>query len=86
VFGGTDITIIGATVDSEDSLASVDADSDIILISREAYFRGLDQRFERPERIRPWTYELDPSGLELLRRTIEHLTSAGRGGQVARSA
>jgi hypothetical protein len=31
----------------------------------------------RPDRIREWTYEFDPSGLELLRRAIEHV-QAGR--------
>ena len=28
----------------------------------------LDKRFERPERIRQWSYEFDPSGLEFLPR------------------
>jgi hypothetical protein len=41
-------------------------------MSREALAAGLDRRFSRPERIRRWTYEFDPSGLELLRRAIEH--------------
>ena len=29
----------------------------------------------RPERVRPWTYEFDPAGLELLRRAIEHVAA-----------
>ena len=37
---------------------------------------GLDQTFSRPERIRPWTYDFDPSGLELLRRAIEHVAAS----------
>ena len=44
----------------------------MILMSREALAAGLDKRFDRPERHAPWTYEFDPSGLELLRRAIEH--------------
>ena len=34
---------------------------------------GLDDRFSRPDRVRAWKYEFDPSGLELLRRAIEHV-------------
>jgi len=79
IFGATGVSIIGGTVDSDESIAQVNAESDIILISREAHVRGLEERFDRPERIRPWTYELDPSGLELLRRTIDHIASATRG-------
>ena len=41
-------------------------------MSREALAAGLDRTFSRPDRIRPWTYDFDPSGLELLRRAIEH--------------
>jgi len=48
--------------------------ADIILLSREALAAGLERTFSRPERIRPWTYDFDPSGLELLRRAIEHVT------------
>ena len=41
---------------------------------------GSTATFSRPERIRPWTYDFDPSGLELLRRAIEHVAEpAGRG-------
>ena len=39
---------------------------------------GLDGAFSRPERIRPWTYDFDPSGLELLRRAIEHVAATRR--------
>ena len=42
--------------------------------------RGAGGRPRRPlsrtERIRPWTYDFDPSGLELLRRAIEHVAAA----------
>ena len=45
-------------------------------MSREAMAAGLEGRLSRPERIRAWGYEFDPSGLELLRRAIEHVASA----------
>ena len=45
-------------------------------MSREALAAGLEASFSRPDRIRPWTYDFDPSGLELLRRAIEHVASA----------
>ena len=54
------------------SIAQVDRTADLILLSREALALGLDERFYRPERVREWLYEFDPSGLELLRRAIEH--------------
>jgi hypothetical protein len=28
-----------------------------------------------PDRIRPWSYEFDPAGLELLRRAIDHVAA-----------
>jgi hypothetical protein len=30
------------------------------------------------DRIRQWSYEFDPSGLELLRRSVEHVASTRR--------
>jgi hypothetical protein len=50
----------------------------VILLSREAIANGLDQRFERSERVRRWSYEFDPAGLELLRRSIEHVMISRR--------
>ncbi len=70
--GTTGIDLVTATPDSAGDLELVDRTSDVILMSREALKLGLDKRLDRPERIRPWTYEFDPSGLELLRRAIEH--------------
>jgi DNA-binding transcriptional regulator YhcF (GntR family) len=71
--GAEGITVVSATIDGDDdALEVVDRTADIILMSREALAAGLDRRFSRPERIRRWTYEFDPSGLELLRRAIEH--------------
>jgi DNA-binding transcriptional regulator YhcF (GntR family) len=69
--GTTGVGLITAAYGSEADLARVDRTADLILLSREALALGIDDRFGRPERVREWTYEFDPSGLELLRRAIE---------------
>jgi DNA-binding transcriptional regulator YhcF (GntR family) len=74
--GAEGIRVVSATIDADDDLTLVDRTADIILMSREALAVGLDKKMSRPERIRPWTYEFDPSGLELLRRAIEHVAAA----------
>jgi hypothetical protein len=74
VFSGTTgVSIVTASLEADDEagMAEVDARADLILLSREALDRGMDSRFSRPDRIREWVYEFDPSGLELLRRAIE---------------
>jgi hypothetical protein len=70
--GTTGIELVTATTEGGEDLELVDRTADLILVSREALKLGLDTRFDRPERLRPWTYEFDPSGLELLRRAVEH--------------
>ena len=70
--GATGIEIVTALTTEPDALEQVDATADLILMSREALAAGLDRALSRPERVRSWTYEFDPSGLELLRRAIEH--------------
>ncbi|MEX2010651.1 MAG: GntR family transcriptional regulator [Chloroflexota bacterium] len=74
--GAEGIKVVSATIEADDDLELVDRTADIILMSREALAAGLERRFSRPERIRPWTYEFDPAGLELLRRAIEHAVAA----------
>lgn len=74
--GAQGIQVVSATIDADDDLAVVDRTADIILMSREALAVGLDKKMSRQDRIRPWTYEFDPSGLELLRRAIEHSVAA----------
>ena len=74
--GSSGVEIVAALIGETDDLAEVDRTADVILMSREALAAGLDRRFSRPERIRPWTYDFDPSGLELLRRAIEHVAAA----------
>ncbi len=74
--GTSDVRIISAVAHTEEELALVDRDADLVLLSREAMALGLDTRFERPDRVREWTYEFDPAGLELLRRAIERVVAA----------
>ena len=71
--GATGVEIIAAVIDSKPDLERIDEVATLILLSREALALGLDDRFSRPERVRAWMYEFDPSGLELLRRAIEHV-------------
>ncbi|HET7031103.1 MAG TPA: GntR family transcriptional regulator [Candidatus Limnocylindrales bacterium] len=72
ISGSTGIELLSATMDAERDLDLIDRTADVILLSREAIATGLAGRFDRPERVRQWSYEFDPSGLELLRRSIEH--------------
>jgi DNA-binding transcriptional regulator YhcF (GntR family) len=73
ISGTTGVSIVLASLEADDEteMNEIDGRADLILLSREAIDRGLDARFARPERIREWVYEFDPSGLELLRRAIE---------------
>ena len=71
--GTSGVEIVQATTGAADNIEVIDRTAEIILMSRDALASGLEARFSRPERIRPWTYEFDPSGLELLRRAIENI-------------
>ena len=73
--GATGVEIVAGLTDDPDALDQVDQAADLILVSRDALNAGLERRFSRPERIRPWTYEFDPSGLELLRRAVEYVVA-----------
>ena len=75
IAGNRGVEIVSALIAATEDLEVIDRTADLILMSREALAAGLDQSFSRPERIRPWTYDFDPSGLELLRRAIEHAAS-----------
>jgi len=81
--GATGIELLSATMDGERELELIDRTADIILLSRESIANGLETRFERPERLRRWSYEFDPAGLELLRRAIEHAVAGRRPEAVA---
>src|SRR3954470_5198965 len=71
--GTTGVEIVSALIEQPEDVELIDESSTLILLSREALAAGLEARFSRPERIRPWTYDFDPSGLELLRRAVEHV-------------
>lgn len=80
--GTRGVDIVSAVIDAKDDLELIDRTANLILMSREALAAGLDLTFTRPERIRPWTYDFDPAGLELLRRAIDHV-AASRPAEVA---
>jgi DNA-binding transcriptional regulator YhcF (GntR family) len=72
ISGTTGIEIVSALIGETEQLKKVDETADVILLSREALAAGLDRQMHDHDRIRPWSYEFDPSGLELLRRAIDH--------------
>jgi hypothetical protein len=76
IAGNSGVEIVSALIDATEDLEVIDRTADLILMSRDALAAGLESTFSRPDRIRPWTYDFDPSGLELLRRAIEHAASA----------
>jgi DNA-binding transcriptional regulator YhcF (GntR family) len=81
--GTTGVELVSATIDSEQDLDLIDRTADVILLSREAIANGLAERFSRPERVRRWSYEFDPAGIELLRRSIENVMTTRRRQAVA---
>ena len=83
ISGTTGVELLSATMDADRDLDLIDRTADVILLSREAIANGLDQRFDRPERVRRWSYEFDPAGLEILRRSIENVTAGRRREAVA---
>ena len=76
--GGT--RLIEAVAGDEAAIERVNRDADLLLLTSEALEIGLAPRFGRPERIREWTYDLDPAGLELLRLAIERARAARAEG------
>jgi len=81
--GTTGVELISATIEDDSGIEMINRTADMILLSREAFANGLDQRFDRPERVRRWSYEFDPAGLELLRRSIENVAASRRRMAVA---
>jgi DNA-binding transcriptional regulator YhcF (GntR family) len=76
ISGAKGLELVTATTGDQEAIEAVDRTADIILMSREALAQGLDARMQDPGRVRPWTYEFDPAGLELLRRSIEHVIAS----------
>jgi DNA-binding transcriptional regulator YhcF (GntR family) len=75
ISGTTGIEIVPALIGETERLKVVDATADLILMSREALAAGSDRQMHDPDRIRPWSYDFDPAGLELLRRAIERVAA-----------
>jgi DNA-binding transcriptional regulator YhcF (GntR family) len=73
--GTSGVEIVPALIGETDELRVVDDTADLILMSREALAAGLDRQMHDQDRIRQWSYEFDPAGLELLRRAIEHVAA-----------
>jgi DNA-binding transcriptional regulator YhcF (GntR family) len=74
--GATGVEIVSALANTDHELERVDREADLVLLSREAQALGLETRFERPDRLREWSYEFDPAGFELLRRAIERVDAS----------
>ncbi|MCI0581303.1 MAG: GntR family transcriptional regulator [Chloroflexi bacterium] len=75
IAGTKGVELMPALMDDEAGLEELNRTADLILMSREALANGLDARVTNPGRVRPWTYEFDPAGLEHLRRAVEHVAS-----------
>jgi DNA-binding transcriptional regulator YhcF (GntR family) len=73
--GAPDVSLLTALLGDDVAMAAADRRADLLLLTREALEIGLAERFGRPERIREWTYDLDPAGLELLRRSIRRVSA-----------
>jgi DNA-binding transcriptional regulator YhcF (GntR family) len=80
--GGARVELLTALQGDDAALDRADRVADLLLLTREALEIGLAARFRRQERIREWTYDLDPAGLELLRLAIERIRAA-RGPEAA---
>ncbi|MBI3751582.1 MAG: GntR family transcriptional regulator [Chloroflexi bacterium] len=72
IAGTRGVDIVAAIMGDDERLQEVDRTADVILMSRDALNAGYAARLHRPERVRQWTYEFDPAGLEILRRAIDH--------------
>ena len=81
--GTTGVELLSATLEGDEDVEMIDRSADLILLSREAIASGIEKRISRPERLRSWSYEFDPSGLELVRRSIEHVMASRRSDAVA---
>lgn len=73
---GGSTRLIEAVAGDEEALDRVDREADLLLLTREALEIGLAPRFHAPERIREWTYDLDPAAIELLRLAVERIRGA----------
>ena len=74
--GSGGVELLTALLGDEPALDLADRTADLLLLTREALEIGLASRFGRQERIREWTYDLDPAGIELLRHAIDRIRAA----------
>jgi hypothetical protein len=91
IAGTRGVEIVAAIMGDDERLQLVDETADVILMSREALNAGYDKRLRNQERVRQWSYEFDPAGLEILRRAIDHAAAEraaadARGDRRTRSA
>ncbi len=78
--GASDVKLLSAVAHTEAELDLVDREADVVLLSREAMALGLESRFERPDRLREWSYEFDPAAFEILRRAVERVSAGSDHG------
>jgi len=76
IAGTKGVELIPVLVGDDAGVAELDKSADLILMSREALALGMDAGLSRRERVRAWSYEFDPAGLEHLRRAVEHVAAA----------
>jgi GntR family transcriptional regulator len=81
IAGTKGIEIVSACLDDPERIETVNRTADVILLSREALANGIDRTLDRQERVRQWSYEFDPAGLELLRRGIDQAAHAKAAAQ-----
>src|SRR4029077_588999 len=55
IAGTKGVELVSVLIGDREGLAELDRTADLILMSREALARGLDQNLEHPEKVRPWT-------------------------------
>ena len=77
--GANEVEVMPVVLGTEGWSEQVDREADLVLLSREAIEAGAGDFFTRPERIREWVYELDPSGIELLGRAVDHVRASRDG-------
>ncbi len=76
IAGTKGVELSAVLIGDDAGMAELNRTADLILMSREALARGMDAGLDRPERVRPWTYEFDPAAIEHLGRAIEKVAPA----------
>jgi hypothetical protein len=79
--GGQGVELLTAVRGDEAALDRADRTADLQLVTREALEIGLAARFGRHERIREWTYDLDPARAAPTRRRPDPRDPRAGGGK-----